>query len=74
MFASWEWKCNTRVELLGVAAAVTIGSMAELPLATAAAISLGQLRHEMFCLLSPKKRLKCVYERASPQNRNSRAF
>jgi hypothetical protein len=48
--------------------------MAELPLATAAAISLGQLRHEMFCLLSPKKRLKCVYERASPQNRNSRAF
>jgi hypothetical protein len=27
-----------------------------------------QLHREMFCLLSPKKRLKCVYERASPQN------
>ncbi len=39
MFASWEWKCNTPVEFLGLAAVVTGGRIAELPLATAAATS-----------------------------------
>jgi hypothetical protein len=32
MFALWEWKCNTPVELFGVAAAVTGGRTAKLPL------------------------------------------
>jgi hypothetical protein len=74
MFALWEWKCSTSVELL-VTGAVNGGRMTELVLETTGGyIEVGGSDDTKCFACDRGKRLKCAHERAHPQNRNLITF